>query len=97
MRSTSFIFVAILAAAFCFLPATSLAKVGAADSSPQSCGATPREAIAAAEKALSGNRQEDQMRALVCLLTAVKTLEAERLETSRGKEQARMLRVPRNP
>jgi hypothetical protein len=61
------------------------------------CGASVKEAIAAAEAALSQKGSEGERRALVCLTAAIKKLEAERLDVVRGKDKAHLLSVPRGP
>jgi hypothetical protein len=96
MRIAAFLSLAVLALAN-FVPAAGAARAETAAPSSHSCGVTPREAIAAAEKALTGKEQESQMRAIACLLAAVKRLEADRLKVVRAEEEARMLRVPRYP
>lgn len=96
MRSSHILSLVALTTAFCFLSAAPV-RAEKPDTIPHACGATPREAITAAEKALADKQPESQTRALTCLLAAVKALETERLDAVRGKEQSRMLRVPGNP
>lgn len=95
MRLASFAFVAVFATTVILRASLALAEQ-AAPSREISCGATSREAIAAAEKALNGKSSEDQQRALACLLAAVKRLDAERLD-SVNNNKVRMLNVPRTP
>ncbi len=61
------------------------------------CGATPREAIAEAEKALAGKTAFHNERALRCVLAALKALEAARLDVVQGTDRTRFLNVPRAP
>lgn len=97
MRFASLSSLAVLAFAFLQLPTSGAASAEPGATSSHSCGVTPREAIAAAEQALSEKSSDAERRALACLLAAVKALEAERLDALRGNDKARMLRVPRNP
>ena len=96
MRLSSIISLAVLA-----LPIL-LHSPGALSAEPtkdpaSSCGTTANEAVAAAEKAILDKSADSQARAIICLIQAVRALEATRLDTTRGDENARMLRVPRNP
>jgi hypothetical protein len=95
MRLSSTISLAVLA-----LPIL-LHSPGALSAEPSkdaaSCGATPREAIAIAEKALAGKSGDSQARAISCLLDAVKKLEAERLDVVNDKERTKFLNVPSGP
>lgn len=93
MRIAAFLSLAVLALAN-FVPAASTARAETTAPSSHSCGATPREAIAAAEKALTGKQQDSQARAVACLIAAVKALDGQRLDAVRGEEKARVLRVP---
>ena len=60
------------------------------------CGASAKEAIAAAERLLASKPIESQGQALVCLLSAVKALEAQRLDVL-NKHETRVLNVPSSP
>jgi hypothetical protein len=92
MRLSSIISLAVLA-----LPIL-LHSPGALSAEPSkdvsSCGATPREAIAIAEKALAEKGSDGQARAIACLLAAVKELDAGRLDVTDGKDKTRTLDVP---
>lgn len=61
------------------------------------CGISAREAISTADKALAEKSPEAEHRAILCLLAAVKALEAQRLDVVRGKDKAHLLTVPRGP
>jgi hypothetical protein len=85
-----------LLAMCCVLALTSFAAAPAlAEAGAVSCGASAAEAIAAAEKAIVEKNVAADSRALTCLIVAMKTLEAERLDAVRGKDKSHVLSVPR--
>jgi hypothetical protein len=61
------------------------------------CGSSAKEAIAAAEKAVTASVPEKHKHAIMCLIAAVKALEGAHLDALHDKDKTRMLRVPRNP
>ena len=65
--------------------------------SPSACGANTHEAVSIAETALAAQSATADRHALICLVAAIKAMEAERLDIIRGNDKAHMLRVPRNP
>ena len=87
-------FSAVLAAAFLLL----LQSPGArgAERSPL-CGATPSTAIAAAEKALASKDAGAERASLICLVQAVRLIEAAKPIVNDGPDRHELLRVPRNP
>ena len=58
----------------------------------RACGTDAHEAIAAAERALASN--DDERRALVCVVEVLKLLEAAEPITLRGHENHPVLRAP---
>jgi hypothetical protein len=77
--------------------ATWAAEQPTSKAAPKSaCGSSAKEAIAAAEKALASKSTESQGQALICLLAAVKALEAQRLDVL-NKHETRVLNVPSSP
>lgn len=91
-------------AALAVLACLPLASVAwAADNSdPKSapkptCGSSSKEAITEAEKALASKSADSQVRALACLIEAVKSLETQRLDVLNQGNKVRVLNVPRSP
>ena len=63
----------------------------------RTCGSTTKSAIAAAEKLLITNEPESQKQALLCIVTALKKLEAAQPIAKRGDDQHEMLHAPELP
>jgi hypothetical protein len=99
MRLSCLCISAVLAALLCLPPGSASWAADSAEikTAPKPvCGSSAKEAITAAERALASKSTESQGHALICLLTAVKALEAQRLDVL-NKHETRVLDVPRSP
>jgi len=93
MRLSSFIGLAVLALPI-LLHSPGALSAERSKEVASSCGVTTRDAVAAAEKALTEKGGDSQTRAIACLLAAIKKLEAERLDVLYGGK-VKVLDVPK--
>ena len=99
MRFARLPILAVLAALPC-LPFASAAWAtdnSSTTTTQPACGASAKEAIATAEKALGSKSADAQSHALTCLIEAVKALETQRLDVLNQGNKVRVLDVPRSP
>ena len=59
------------------------------------CGASAKDALTAAEKSLASKSAGSESHALVCLIQAMKALQAARLDGGSDDDKGRVLMVPR--
>jgi hypothetical protein len=84
-------FSAVITAAFLLLHGPG---AWGADDQAKPCGDTPGAAVAAAEKALASKEEGAERASLLCLIAAVKFLEASQPIVTDGPDRHELLRVP---
>ena len=93
MRLSSILSLAVLALPILLHSPGALSAEPSKDAAA-SCGVNAREAIAFAEKAWGDKSSEGRDRAFACLLTAMKEMEAARLDARDSKDKTRSLNGP---
>ena len=90
-------FSAVLAAAFFLLNSPGAWSAELQKTDVGVCGDTPSAAIAAADRILASKEAGAERASLVCLIGAVRLIEAAHPIVTDGPDRHELLRVPRNP